>query len=205
MRVVLLDGPGWFADSRTLAARTTTLAAMGMSGSDVELSMPAPSPVLLGLGANVGDPVAQLARAVELLRASVEVEAVSSVWVTEPMGHREQPDFHNLVLRGSTRLEPLALLAAAQVVEAALGRVRSFANAPRTMDVDLLACGGLVMRQPRLELPHPRMAERAFVLRPLAEVAPEWRHPLLGMTARELLNAACDLGRAERWGALPTP
>ncbi|MDB4948138.1 MAG: 2-amino-4-hydroxy-6-hydroxymethyldihydropteridin epyrophosphokinae [Gemmatimonadetes bacterium] len=176
-----------------------------MNGADGEASTPAPTPVLLGLGANVGDPVVQLARAVEMLRASVTVEAVSSVWVTEPVGHREQADFHNLVVRGTTRLAPLALLDAAQAVEAALGRVRTFRDGPRTMDVDLLACGALVIRHPRLEVPHPRMAERAFVLRPLAEVAPEWRHPRLGMTARELLNATGDLERAERWGALPTP
>jgi 2-amino-4-hydroxy-6-hydroxymethyldihydropteridine diphosphokinase len=163
----------------------------------------APYPVLLGLGANLGDPVAQLARAVALLGAHVRVEAVSSVWRTEPVGHADQPDFYNLVVRGSAGLSPGALLDAALAVERELGRVRSIANAPRTMDVDLLACGGLVVSTPRLTLPHPRMADRAFVLLPLAEAAPDWRHPLLGATARELLFRAGTLERAVCWGALP--
>jgi 2-amino-4-hydroxy-6-hydroxymethyldihydropteridine diphosphokinase len=163
----------------------------------------APSPVLLGLGANLGEPVAQLARAVALLGAHVRVEAVSSVWRTEPVGYAGQPDFYNLVVRAATELSADALLDAALAVEAELGRERTFANAPRTLDVDLLACGGLVVDTPRLTLPHPRMAGRAFVLRPLDEVAPGWRHPLLGRTARELLSRAAALERAVRWGSLP--
>ncbi len=159
--------------------------------------------VLLGLGANLGDPLAQLARAVELLGAHVEVEAVSSVYRTQPVGHADQPDFMNLVLAGRTALVPAELLAAAQEVETALGRRRSFRNAPRIIDVDLLAYDDRVMRTLALTLPHPRLHLRGFVLHPLAEVAPEWRHPVLGRTARELLSSATALERVEPLGPLP--
>jgi 2-amino-4-hydroxy-6-hydroxymethyldihydropteridine diphosphokinase len=168
-----------------------------------ETSKPAREAVLLGLGANLGDPVRQLARAVERLREVVEVEAVSSVYRTEPVGHREQPDFHNLVVRGRTALAPHDLLARAQEIERELGRVRTFTNAPRSIDLDLLACGERVLDTPDLVLPHPRMHQRAFVLVPLAEVAPEWRHPVFKRTARELLQQAPTPARVERWGELP--
>jgi 2-amino-4-hydroxy-6-hydroxymethyldihydropteridine diphosphokinase len=161
--------------------------------------------VLLALGANLGDPVAQLAEAVELLAPSVRVDAVSSVWRSEPVGFAEQPDFFNLVVRGRTALEPHALLAAAQRVEDAMGRRRSFANAPRRIDVDLLAYGDRVMRTAELALPHPRLHLRGFVLHPLVEVVPEWPHPVLMRTARELLSSATDLERVQRVGALPGP
>jgi 2-amino-4-hydroxy-6-hydroxymethyldihydropteridine diphosphokinase len=158
--------------------------------------------VLLGLGANLGDPVAQLARAVRLMSGVMRVEAVSSVYRSEPVGFADQPDFYNVVVRARTAAEPVPLLRAAQRVEAELGRERSFANAPRTIDIDLLAYGDVVMRTDALTLPHPRLHLRGFVLHPLAEVAPEWRHPVLRKTARELLAAATELERVERLGAL---
>lgn len=161
--------------------------------------------MFLGLGANLGDPVAQLAEAVGALRAVVEVDAVSSVFRTEPVGFRDQPDFFNLVVAGSTPLEPAALLRAAQEVEARLGRVRTFRDAPRTIDVDVLAYGELVIRTPELALPHPGISARGFVLHPLAEIAPDWRHPVLGKTARELLHGAVALERVDRVGPLPGP
>lgn len=159
--------------------------------------------VLLGLGANQGDPVAQLAAAVRALSASMRIGGVSSVYRSAPVGYAEQPDFYNLVVHGWTALEPRELLSVAQRVEEALGRRRSFANAPRTMDVDLLAYGARVMRTAELTLPHPRLHLRGFVLHPLAEVAPEWTHPVLLRTARELLSLANALERVERVGALP--
>jgi 2-amino-4-hydroxy-6-hydroxymethyldihydropteridine diphosphokinase len=161
--------------------------------------------VLLGLGANLGDPVAQLARAVEQLEAHLHVERVSSVYRSEPVGHADQPDFYNLVLAGRTGLGPTELLGTVQEVEAALGRRRSFRNAPRTIDIDLLAYGDRVMRTLALTLPHPRLHLRGFVLHPLAEVAPAWRHPVLGRTARELLSSATALERVEPAGPLPRP
>jgi len=158
--------------------------------------------VLLGLGANLGDPRRQLAEAVASLGARMEDVRVSSVYRTEPVGHRDQPDFLNLVVRGRTRLPPEALLREVLAIERWLGRERSFPNAPRTIDIDLLAYGDRVMETPELTLPHPRMARRGFVLHPLAEVAPEWIHPTLGQTARELLSAAPSLERVEWAGRL---
>ncbi|HEX8275067.1 MAG TPA: 2-amino-4-hydroxy-6-hydroxymethyldihydropteridine diphosphokinase [Longimicrobiaceae bacterium] len=160
-------------------------------------------PVLVGLGSNLDRPVERLAEAVRRLAPAVEVLAVSAVYRTEPVGFREQPDFYNAVVAGCTGLEPGEVLAHLHAVEEAMGRRRSFRNAPRVIDLDLLAVGGRVVDAPDLVLPHPRMAERAFVLVPLAEVAPEWRHPLLGRTARELLVSAGAPERVERWGDLP--
>lgn len=159
--------------------------------------------VLLGLGANLGDPAAQLARAVEALRAFLAEVAVSSLYRTAPVGYADQPDFLNLVARGTSDLDPHALLARVLDVERAMGRERSFRNAPRTIDIDLLAYGGRVIETPTLVVPHPGIATRGFVLHPLAEVAPEWRHPKLKKTARELLESAVSLERVERIGPLP--
>ncbi|MFL5381157.1 MAG: 2-amino-4-hydroxy-6-hydroxymethyldihydropteridine diphosphokinase [Longimicrobiaceae bacterium] len=158
--------------------------------------------VLLGLGANLGEPRRQLAEAVARLGALVEDVRASSVYRTEPVGHREQPDFHNLVVGGWTCVPPLELLRGMLDIERAMGRERSFANAPRTIDLDLLAYGGVVMRTPELTLPHPGIEHRGFVLHPLAEIAPEWVHPVLGRTARELLSAARPPERVERVGIL---
>ena len=167
-----------------------------------ESTDPPRAEVLLGLGANLGDPRRQLAAAVARLGALVEEVRVSSVYRTEPVGHRDQPDFYNLVVRGWTTVPPEALLRGVLEIERALGRERSFANAPRTIDIDLLAYGDVVMDTPELTLPHPGIAHRGFVLHPLAEVAPDWMHPVLARTARELLSAAGPLERVECVGPL---
>jgi 2-amino-4-hydroxy-6-hydroxymethyldihydropteridine diphosphokinase len=157
-----------------------------------------PASVLLGLGANVGDPLAQLARAADGLRAFVAELAVSSIYRTEPVGHRDQPDFYNLVARGTTTLAPRELLARVLELEREMGRERTFRNAPRVIDIDVLDYAGVTSDDPRLLLPHPGIPARGFVLHPLAEVAPEWVHPVLGKTARELLSAAPKLERVDR-------
>ena len=157
-----------------------------------------PAQVLLGLGANVGDPLAQLERAIGGLRAFVHGLRASSIYRTEPVGHRDQPDFYNLVAIGTTELSPDALLAGVLELERTLGRERTFRNAPRVIDIDVLDYAGRVSRDPRLTLPHPGIPARGFVLYPLAEVAPGWVHPVLGRTARELLSAAHGLERVER-------
>ena len=159
--------------------------------------------VLLGLGSNQGDPLRRLAEAVRRLERLLVVERVSSVYRTEPVGFTEQPDFLNLVVMARTGLEPAALLDAMLEVEGEMGRSRTFRNAPRVIDIDVLAYEGRVQGTARLTLPHPELARRGFVLHPLAEVAPEWRHPLLGATARELLLRAGKLERVERVGVLP--
>lgn len=157
-------------------------------------------PVLLALGANLGDPAAQLRRALGELGGVLTSLRVSSLYRTAPVGYLDQPDFYNLVCSGETRLGPRELLREMQHIEAALGRTRPFANAPRTLDIDLLAYGDLLLETPELTLPHPRLHERGFVLVPLVEIAPDWRHPRLGRTARELLQALGPTQGVERVG-----
>lgn len=173
--------------------------------TDPRAAPPDPAEALLGLGANLGDPLRQLREAVARLAGLVEEIRVSSVYRTEPVGHRDQPDFYNLVVAGRTMLSPRALLRAVLAIERAMGRERSFANAPRLIDIDLLSHGVRVMRSDALTLPHPGIAHRGFVLHPLAEVAPAWVHPTLHQTARELLAAAPSLERVERIGPLDAP
>ena len=157
---------------------------------------------LFGLGGNLGDPLSQLAAATERLARELGGVRCSSVYRTAPVGFVDQPPFLNLVCAGWTALDPAELLLRAQGVERALGRERTFPNAPRTIDVDLLAVGDRVLDGPDLILPHPRMHDRAFVLVPLAEVAPGWRHPRLGRTAAELMGARQSLQGVE-WFAPP--
>jgi 2-amino-4-hydroxy-6-hydroxymethyldihydropteridine diphosphokinase len=143
---------------------------------------------ILGLGSNLGDRVRNLERALEHLKHGVRLERLSSVYETEPVGDREQPWFLNMVCYGATLMKPDALLAYIHKVEADLGRERGAKRSgARTVDIDILAHDDLVIDEPDLKIPHPRMTERAFVLEPLAEIAPEWRHPLEGKTAKELL------------------
>jgi 2-amino-4-hydroxy-6-hydroxymethyldihydropteridine diphosphokinase len=158
--------------------------------------------VLLGLGANLGRPVEQLRAAVELLAGRLDRLAVSSLYRSAPVGYTDQPDFFNLVCSGTTALPPTALLAEAQRIERLYGRVRRFPNAPRTLDIDLLAYDDRLLDGPELVLPHPRLAERAFVLVPLLEVEPRWRHPRRGLTPAELLRMVRPHARVERVGLL---
>jgi 2-amino-4-hydroxy-6-hydroxymethyldihydropteridine diphosphokinase len=143
----------------------------------------------LGLGSNLGDRVRNLERALEGLRRHIALEAVSSIYETEPVGVRDQPWFLNLVCVGTTRLKPMALLEFVQELETALGRARGERWGPRAIDIDILAYDDRIVREADLQIPHPRMTERVFVLEPLAEIAPDWRHPELGKTALELREA----------------
>jgi 2-amino-4-hydroxy-6-hydroxymethyldihydropteridine diphosphokinase len=158
--------------------------------------------VLLGLGANLGDPAAQLEEALRSLGESMRITGVSSAYRTQPVGFLEQPDFLNAVCRVEWEGTAAELLALTQRIEHRLGRVRSVRNAPRSIDIDLLDFGGLVLETEGLRLPHPGIPRRAFVLTPLAELAPDWRHPELDLTAGELLDAAGPLERVERVGPL---
>lgn len=145
--------------------------------------------VYLGLGSNQGDRDALLRAALDRLRPYVAVERLSSVYDTAPLLVTEQPRFHNLVAAGRTSLAPIALLRAVKQIERALGRMPGPRYGPRPIDIDLLFYDDLVLHSAELTLPHPRIAERAFVLAPLAEIAPHLRHPTLGSTAAELAAA----------------
>lgn len=130
--------------------------------------------VAFGLGANLGDRVAALQGAVDLLAPLLRDAVVSSVYETTPVGGpADQPDYANAVLVGSTDLDPHALLAAAHEAEEVWHRTREVRWGPRTLDVDVLAVGDLELHDPDLVLPHPRAHERGFVLVPWAQIDPD--------------------------------
>lgn len=140
----------------------------------------------LGLGSNLGEREQSLLEALSLLSAKVSIEDVSSVYLTEPVGYKEQPLFLNLVCRISTDLTPEELLLVAKDIENRMGRVRSFANAPRTIDIDVLFYDNRIVESQNLTVPHPRLHERAFVLIPLREIAPNLVHPKMGKSVAQL-------------------
>ena len=146
--------------------------------------------VFLGLGSNVGDRGANLEAALRRIDRCACIDAVSSVYQTEPVGFADQADFWNLVASATTELPALQLMQELLAVEAAMGRARSFKNAPRTIDIDLLLYDDVIMKSDALELPHPRMHKRAFVLRPLIEIAPEAKEPGTGVRYADLLTRA---------------
>ncbi len=149
--------------------------------------------VYLSLGSNLGDREGNLREAVARLEGQgVHVERVSSVWETEPVEVRDQPWFLNLVVEGTTDVLPKMLLARLRKIEAELGRKRTRPKGPRTIDIDILLYGSAVIEAPGLTVPHPAMPERRFVLEPLAELAPELRHPITGRSVREMLAGVQD-------------
>jgi 2-amino-4-hydroxy-6-hydroxymethyldihydropteridine diphosphokinase len=153
----------------------------------------------IGLGSNVGPREKTLELAVALLglHESIEVRSRSSLIETAPVGGPEgQGDYINAVVEVETSLDPLRLLLFLQSVEKDLGRNRDreIRMGPRTCDLDILLLGDLVMDTPELTVPHPRMAERLFVLEPMAEIAPDAVHPVLGLTISEMLRLAGNGG-----------
>lgn len=146
--------------------------------------------VYLGLGSNVGDRRAHLAHALDRLDAAFGLTGVSGVYETDPVGYRDQPRFLNLVARLRTDLAPRALLDRLRAIERERGRERTFKNAPRTLDIDLLLYGDRVIDQEGLRVPHPRMTERSFVLVPLLELDPELTHPVSGQAFHGLEAAS---------------
>ena len=155
--------------------------------------------VYLSLGSNLGDRAANLRSALlKLPVAKVSVEKVSSFWETEPVDFREQPWFLNCAVEGRTSLQPGDLLQALRDIEIGMGSRKEFAKGPRLLDIDILLYGDLALATPELQIPHPRMLERRFVLAPLAEIAPSLRHPAWPGSASELLLTTSDLSQVRR-------
>lgn len=155
--------------------------------------------VYLGLGSNMGDRQGNLSRALDLISRKLQMGEVSSVYDTEPMGDVSQPRFLNMVCQVYTRIAPEALLILAKGIETKLGRASGKPNAPRPIDIDILLYGDRVIETPELVIPHPRLAERAFVLVPLAEIAPALKHPVSGETIKELLQGVTEKQGVFKW------
>jgi len=160
--------------------------------------------VYLCLGSNLGDREKSLAQALALLCQQAKLEKVSSVYETEPVGYKEQPLFLNLVCQITTNLSPEELLRLAKAIEVRMGRVPSFPNAPRPIDIDILFYDNKSIRTQDLTIPHPRLAERAFVLIPLAEIASDLVHPELRRAVVQLADEAKGRSGVRKWrdGAL---
>lgn len=147
--------------------------------------------IYLSLGSNIGDRAHKLQAALQQLAApDLRILRISPAYETEPVEFTAQRWFVNLVAEGETELFPMQLLSRIARVERALGRVRTIPKGPRTIDIDILFYARSVVHSAKLEIPHPRMADRRFVLVPLADLAPDLRHPVTRKTIREMLDAA---------------
>jgi 2-amino-4-hydroxy-6-hydroxymethyldihydropteridine diphosphokinase len=155
--------------------------------------------VYLSLGSNVGDREGNLRRAIAALPPSgVQVKQVSSIYETEPVDYLDQPWFLNCVLEAETDLEPPALLETLRSIESQLGSQKEFAKGPRKIDLDILVYGEETIATPDLQVPHPRMLERRFVLTPLAELAPNLKHPEWDAPVAVLLERVTDASHVRR-------
>jgi 2-amino-4-hydroxy-6-hydroxymethyldihydropteridine diphosphokinase len=156
--------------------------------------------VYLSLGSNVGEREENLRAAIARLGGMGELVAVSAFYETEPMEFREQPWFLNCAVALKTALMPRQFLSRILKIEQEMGRRRTRQKGPRTIDIDLLLFGNSVVHTPQLDVPHPALHQRRFVLEPLAEIAPEARHPGLKRTVRELRDALPhDAGQVKRY------
>lgn len=145
--------------------------------------------VYLALGSNIGDREANLKQALRLLPPEVAVDKISRLYETAPAYVLDQPSFLNIAVAGKTALSPENLLTYIKNIETEMGRTRELRFGPRRIDLDIIFYNNLTLDLPGLQIPHPRMVERAFVLRPLADIAPDLAHPALGRTIRELVAA----------------
>lgn len=150
--------------------------------------------IFLALGSNQGDRVGQLREALRRLDGCVRVEALSGVYETAPAYVADQPRYLNMALRARTALDPRALLGCLKRIELEMGRVQTVRWGPRPIDLDILLYGDRRIDEPNLQIPHPRLSERPFVLRPLAELAPELRPPGYEATIAELARTAPPIG-----------
>lgn len=158
--------------------------------------------VYLGLGSNLGERVKNLENSLVRIAELARIEKKSGIYETEPWGLKEQPNFLNQVVRVKTRLTPLELLTALKNIERRIGRKKSVQYGPRVIDVDILFYDDLIMKTEPLTIPHPFLTQRAFVLVPLNEIAPNHLHPVEGKKIRELYNKI-DWRGVWRWEEQP--
>ena len=157
--------------------------------------------VYLGLGTNLGDRRHNLEQAVSRLAPLVTVTAVSPIYASEPWGVTDQPEFLNICLAGRAAASPAELLSFLKNLEIELGRQKTIKWGPRLIDIDILLYADWIVQSDELTIPHPFMAERAFVLRPLADIAPGVTHPINGLTVAEMAAAVS----ADSLRKLPEP
>ncbi|HEV2491258.1 MAG TPA: 2-amino-4-hydroxy-6-hydroxymethyldihydropteridine diphosphokinase [Candidatus Acidoferrales bacterium] len=156
--------------------------------------------IYISLGSNVGDREKNLADAVEALaERGIRVTRRSSIYSTEPVDIKEQGWFLNCAVEAETEMMPRQLLHTLGGIERSMGRRRLVQRGPRVIDLDILLFGSSVIQAPDLEVPHPRMTERRFVLLPLTEIAPEVRHPIANKTIAELLAETADRSAVQLW------
>ena len=153
----------------------------------------------------MGDRAGNIERAIAALgQREVRVTQESSLYETEPLEIREQPWFLNCAIAAETELSPERLMRVLLEIEREMGRERILPKGPRVIDMDILLYGSNIVKEPELEIPHPRMAERKFVLVPLAEIAGEANHPVAMMTIAEMLEATADRSEVKKWpGKMP--
>lgn len=150
--------------------------------------------VYLGVGSNLGNRLQNLREALQRCETHLHITRVSSIYDTAPWGISAQPRFLNIVAQGETALQPHALLAFVKTIEAEMGRASTARYGPRVIDLDILLYDDLIFHDAKLQIPHPRLAERRFVLTPLAELEPDLLHPQLEQTVSDLLTPLQDVG-----------
>lgn len=175
-----------------------THAGMGIGCRLRNVIEPMTQPAYLSLGSNLGDRENNLRAAIDALQATMHVSVVSSLYETEPVGVVDQPSFYNLALAVQTDLDPQSLLETIKRIEREVGRRPTFRWGPRLIDIDILLYDDLIVDTPQLVIPHREMANRAFVLVPLAEIAPDLLHPVLALPIRELRDHVAGLQSVRR-------